>query len=392
MRKIAVITVGRSDYGILRPLLNKLLKEQGVELQLIAGGMHFHDRQGATIREIIADGIPVAAEIRIPVGSDDASGMGVTFSEGIRKFGEAFEVLQPDLVVVLGDRFEMFAAATAAVFAQKPLAHLHGGELTLGAIDDVLRHSITKMSHLHFASADLHAQRIMQMGEEPWRVHISGALAIDNLHHLKLLSSRELQQQLGIDFEGAPLVVTFHPPTLEEIDLEEVGRNLIASLLATKKTAVITAPNADPGGELLHRIFSKAVEENSKLHFVENLGTLKYFSLMKCAAAMIGNSSSGILESASFNLPVVNIGSRQEGRFQSANVINCGNSRKQMDEAISTALSKDFMNSLGTLVNPYGSGNAADSITEVLMSTPLDSRLRHKKFVDWGERVGMPVP
>ena len=392
MRKIAVITVGRSDYGILRPLLKKLQQAQDCELQLIAGGMHFHDRQGSTIREILADGIPVAAEIRTAVGSDDSAGMSAAFSEGVRGMGETYERLQPDLVVILGDRFEMFAAATAAVFARKPLAHLHGGELTLGAIDDVLRHSITKMSHLHFASAGIHAHRIMQMGEEAWRVHVCGALAIDNLHDLKLLSSDELQKQLGLDFEGAPLVVTFHPPTLEEIDLAGVAGDLIASLAATKKTVVITAPNADPGGELLHRLFSKAVEGNSQLHFVENLGTLKYFSLMKCAAAMIGNSSSGILEAASFHLPVVNIGSRQEGRLQPANVINCGNSRQQMDEAITTALSDDFKRSLDSLLNPYGSGKAADSIAEVLLSISLDSRLLHKQFVDWSEGTESRTP
>jgi UDP-hydrolysing UDP-N-acetyl-D-glucosamine 2-epimerase len=355
---------------------------QGCELQIIAGGMHFQSRQGSSIDEITADGFSVTAEVVVPVNSDDAVGMTVSFSEGVLGMSAAYERLQPDLVVLLGDRFEMFAAAIAAVFAKKPLAHLHGGELTLGAVDDVMRHSMTKMSHLHFASTACHAARIVQMGEEPWRVHVSGALALDNLKNLKLLSPTELQGQLGFEFEGKPLVVTFHPPTLENIDLEAVVDGLLESLVASNRTVVITAPNADPGGEFLHRKYAAMALNNPRIHFVENLGTLRYFSLMRCAAAMIGNSSSGILEAASFGLPVVNIGSRQEGRLQPPNVINCGNSRKEIGGAIAKVISEPFGKSLKKLVNPYGMGNTAECIAEVLLETTIDERLMRKKFHD----------
>jgi len=225
------------------------------------------------------------------------------------------------------------------------------------------------------------------MGEEPWRVHVTGALSLDNLKNLKLLTPLELQQQLGFEFEGKPLIVTFHPPTLENINLEAIVDGLLESLVATKRTVVITAPNADPGGELLHRKYVELASNNPKIHFVENLGTLRYFSLMRCSAAMVGNSSSGILEAASFGLPVVNIGSRQEGRIQPPNIINCGNSMMEIGKAIATALSECFGKSLEKLVNPYGVGNAAVSIARVLMETSIDERLMHKKFHDIKEEL-----
>ena len=382
MRKIAVITVGRSDYGILRPLLRRLAQSEKCELQLVVGGMHFHKRQGMTIREIREDGFPIAAEVPIAEASGGDGGITDSFAEAVCGFGKAYARLQPDLIVLLGDRFEMFAAATAAVFAGKPLAHLHGGELTQGAIDDVMRHAITKMSHLHFASTESYARRILQMGEEPWRIHASGALALDNLHLFQLLSVEKLQEKIGISFEGRPLVATLHPPTLERVDLDCWARGFTESLAATGRTVILTAPNADLGGEQLHRRLFEEAGNHVRLHFVESLGTLNYFSLMACAEAMVGNSSSGILEAASFRLPVVNIGRRQEGRVQAANVINCGNSREEIDQAIGRALSEEFQHTLAHLVNPYGDGHAAERIVEVLLGVSLNERLLCKRFFD----------
>lgn len=382
MRKIAVITVGRSDYGILRPLLRRLAQSEKCELQLVVGGMHFHKRQGMTIQEIREDGFPIASEVPIAEASGGDGGITDSFAEAVCGFGRAYARLQPDLIVVLGDRFEMFAAATAAVFAGKPLAHLHGGELTQGAIDDVMRHAITKMSHLHFASTESYARRILQMGEEPWRVHASGAMALDNLNLFQLLSVEELQEKIGISFEGTPLVATLHPPTLERIDLDCLARDFAESLAATGRTVILTAPNTDPGGEQLHRRLFEEARNHARLHFVESLGTLNYFSLMACAEAMVGNSSSGILEAASFRLPVVNIGRRQEGRVQAANVINCGNSREEIDQAVGRALSEEFQHTLAHLVNPYGDGHAAERIAEVLLDVSLNERLLCKRFFD----------
>lgn len=389
MRRIAVVTVGRSDYGILRPLLKRLHRSGRCALQLVVGGMHFDARQGSTCQEILADEIPVTAKVVVTEKSDDAIGVSAAFAEGVVGMAEAYDRLKPDLIVVLGDRFEMFAAATAAVFACKPLAHLHGGELTLGAIDDVIRHSITKMSHLHFVSTVRHAERVIQMGEEPWRVHVSGALALDNLDEIELLPVADLKKHLGFSFQGKPVVATFHPPTLGGPDLEAVAEAFLGALRSTGRTVVITAPNTDPGGRLLHEKFAAEARSNPKFHFVESLGTKVYFSLMNCAAAMVGNSSSGIIEAASFRLPVVNIGSRQEGRFQPENVINCGNSRPEIESAIDRALSETFRDSLANLSNPYGSGRAAEFIAGVLLDIALDERLLGKQFHDLecGERI-----
>ncbi len=387
MRKIAVVTVARSDYGILRPLLKKLHQSGRCDLQLIAGGTHFEARHGSTFQEILADGIPVAAKVPTPVKSDDAEGATKALSEGIAGMAAAYARLDPDLIVVLGDRFEMFAAAAAAVFLRKPLAHLHGGELTLGAVDDVMRHSMTKMSHLHFASTSRHAERIVQMGEEPWRVHVSGALAIDNLNDMELLPPREMENRLGFRFEGKPVIVTFHPPTLEDLDLGEVVDGLIGALDRSNCAVVYTAPNADPGGSLIHHKFSEISAKNPKFHFVESLGTVGYFSLMNCAAAMVGNSSSGIIEAASFRLPVVNIGRRQEGRVGPDNVIDCGNKQSEIESAMDRALSEPFRRSLNNLTNPYGTGHAADLISNVLLDTSLDERVLYKRFFDLNQRA-----
>jgi len=370
----------------MRPLLKKLQQSGRCALQLIVGGTHFEARHGSTVQEILADGIPVSEEVPTPVKSDDAEGATKALSEGIAGMAAAYARLDPDLIVVLGDRFEMFAAATAAVFLRKPLAHLHGGELTLGAVDDVMRHSMTKMSHLHFASTSRHGERIVQMGEEPWRVHVSGALAIDNLNDLELLRPRELEERLGFRFEGKPVIVTFHPPTLENLDLGEVADALIGALDRSNGTVIFTAPNADPGGRLIHHKFLEISTKNPKFHFVESLGTAGYFSLMNCAAAMVGNSSSGIIEAASFRLPVVNIGRRQEGRVRPDNVIDCGNQQSEIESAIDRALSEPFRRSLENLTNPYGTGHAADLISNVLLDTPLDERLLYKRFFDLNQR------
>lgn len=380
MTKIAVVTVARSDYGILRPLLARLHASPLCSLFLIVGGTHFDPAHGNTVREIESDHFPIAAKVH---DAANEKNLAHRYARALLGMQDAFAQTQPDIVVVLGDRFEMFAAATAAVLTRRPLAHIHGGELTTGSMDDVFRHSISKMSHLHFASTDVYAQRIEQLGEEPWRVHVSGALALDNLLTMPLLSTDALQADLGFSFVGRPILLTLHPPTLETMSIDSVVTDLLALLKPFRQTVIITAPNADLGGPELREKLQSQTAREPLFHFVESLGTQRYFSLMQCASAMVGNSSSGIIEAASFRLPVVNLGHRQTGRLRAANVIDSGFAKAEMQAALDRALSDDFRASLDDFVNPYGDGHAADRIAEVLLNTPIDETLITKKFNDW---------
>lgn len=382
MKKIAVISVARSDYGILRPILRALQTEEECDLQLIVGGAHLDAAFGSSIDEINADQMPIFAFVPVSASADDGQSAAEAFGNGVSGFCKALNRLKPDIVVVLGDRFEMFAAATACVFLDLPLAHIHGGELTFGAMDDVFRHSITKMAHLHFTSTVEYARRVHQLGEEPWRITVSGAPGLDNLREISLLSRDEMQLKFGKKIADNPLVVTFHPVTRELAEVKSQGKAVVDALIESGFDAIITAPNADPGGRALFEIFRVAVEENSQLQMVENLGTQGYFSLMTLACAMVGNSSSGIIEAASFGLPVVNIGSRQEGRVSPQNVVHCKCEKLSIEDAIRIVTSDDFRKKNCTQPNPYGDGNAAARIVRVLMDTPIDLRLMKKQFID----------
>ena len=287
-----------------------------IDLGVLVSGMHLEPRFGMTVAEVEADGLPIRERLQTMSPGDSPHDVAVSLAAGVTAFAGLFAADRPDILVVLGDRFEMYAAALAALPFAIPVAHIHGGELTAGAFDDALRHSLTKLSHIHFAATKVYAHRIRQLGEEPWRVCISGAPGLDNLKHLRTLSVSDLEARLGISLEPAPLLVTFHPTTLQYNDVERQISNLLAAIADAGTPAVFTNPNADTGNHVISQAINAYCATRTDAVRVDNLGTEVYFNLMRHAAAMVGNSSSGLIETPSFALPVVNIGIRQEGRVR----------------------------------------------------------------------------
>jgi len=385
-RRIAVVTTTRADFGIYRPLLRRLADDAGVVLRVIAGGMHLRPEFGMTVDEILEAGFDVAARVDLLSGDDSPAGIAGAMARATRGFAEAYAALAADIVVILGDRFEMHAAAVAAQPLRLPLAHLHGGELTLGALDDSFRHSMTKLSHLHFVAADDFRRRVLQMGEEPWRVVTCGALGLDNLIDTPPLADPELEARIGLPLAPAPLLVTVHPETRDPAPAGEQAAPLLEALDEAGLPVVFTAPNADAGGREIRRRMEDYVAAHPAARLVDSLGTPAYFALMARAAAMVGNSSSGIIEAASLGLPVVNVGDRQRGRPRAANVIDAPRRAAAIGAAIRRATSETFRASLAGLRNPYAADRpAAEIIHRVLVSVALDEGLLNKGFVDLPE-------
>lgn len=393
VRTITAVTVGRSDWGIYRPILNEIRRTPGLRLQLIAAGAHLVSQHGGTIAEIIEDGFAVDETVDMLLASDNPESIAKSMGLATIGFAQAFQRVRPDILLVLGDRFEMHAAAVAATPFRIPIAHVHGGEVTAGAIDDAYRHAITKYSHLHFVSAAEHARRVMQLGEEPWRITVSGAPALDNLRTISLLSRDELAERIGIRLTRPPLLVTFHPVTLQFEQADDQILQLIQALEQTLAASdhsggdpdlpvIITRPNADTRNTRILQQLEGFANTHPNVRLVSSLGTRGYFSLMSLAAAMVGNSSSGIIEAASFRLPVVNIGLRQAGRPRSANVIDVDCTSAAISDGLKRALSAGFRDSLESLTNPYGDGQAAVRIARRLAETPIDENLVIKKFCD----------
>jgi len=316
------------------------------------------------------------------LSSDTPEGVAKSMGLGTIGFAQAYARSRPDILLVLGDRFEMHAAVVAALPFGIPVAHIHGGELTLGAMDDALRHSITKMSHLHFVATEDYARRVIQMGEEPWRVLVSGSPGLDGLLSTPLLSREELERRYRLDLSAPFLLVTYHPVTLEIEQLETQMNELLAALDEVGMTTVFTYPNADTRSRLVIQMTREYAAARPHVRVVVNLGTPGYVSAMRFAAAMVGNSSSGIIEAASFQLPVVNIGSRQQGRARGRNVIDVGYGRQEIVAGIRRAISPEFRASLVDLVNLYGDGHAAERIVRRLKEVELDDRLFRKRFYE----------
>ena len=384
MRTIGVVTSSRADYGIYRPLLQAIAAEPQLRLQLFVTGMHLAPAHGLTVAAIEADGFPIAERIEGLLADDSAAGIAASMGLTTLGFARAFGRSRPDLLLVLGDRFEMHAAALAALPFNLPLAHIHGGELTAGAIDDALRHSLTKLSHLHFVATEAYAARVRQLGEEPWRVTVSGAPGLDALAGFVPLAAAELEARIGLPLDPAPLLVTFHPVTLEPDQAGQQLTELLAALDQSGLPVLFTAPNADAGGRFLAGLLADYVAPRPQTRLVTSLGTAGYFSVMSSAAAMVGNSSSGLIEAPSFALPVVNIGDRQEGRVRAANVLDVGYGRREIAAAITRATTPAFRQALVGLPNPYGDGRAAERIVEDLKTVAIDVRLLKKRFCDLG--------
>ena len=382
-RKVAAITVARSDYGLLYPVIKRIEETPELQLQLLVTGMHLSPEFGNTVKVIQEDGFEICEKVEMLLSSDTPTGLAKSMGLGTIGFAQVYEKIKPDLILVLGDRFEMHCAVVAAMPFKIPVAHIHGGESTEGAIDELIRHSITKMSHIHFPSTEFYAERIKRMGEEDWRIFVSGAPGLDNIRMLEpLMSKEEFKEKYDIDLELPTIIVTYHPVTLEYENTLWQLQNLLAALEAVNQQIVFTYPNADTMGRLIIEMINDFAKKHSRVHIRINLGQHGYLSLMRYASAMVGNSSSGIIEAPSFELPVVNIGSRQRGRVRARNVIDVGYSKDEIYDGIKKALSPELKRSLKGLVNPYGEGKASQIIVDVLKSIEINDELLLKKFND----------
>jgi UDP-hydrolysing UDP-N-acetyl-D-glucosamine 2-epimerase len=382
VRTVGMVTVGRSDYGIYLPLLRRISQEPELRLHLMVSGMHLSPDFGLTVQKIEKDGFPISEKVDMLLSGDSPADIAQSIGLGAIGFAKAFARFRPDLLVVLGDRFEMFAAAVAALPFNIPVAHIHGGELTEGAMDDALRHSMTKLSHLHFVATEEYGRRVAQLGEESWRIVVSGAPSLDNLHSMELLNAAQLEAKYGLPLSPQTLLVTYHPVTLEYDQTEYQTGELLAALESLAMPVIFTLPNADTSGRTIIQMLRGFTSRHTSTRAVDNLGTQDYFSLMSLAAAMVGNSSSGLIEAPSFQLPVVNIGTRQRGRIRGTNVIDVGYERSAIIEGVRRAISREFREKLEGQANPYGSGNASERIVETLKRVNIDGRLITKRFID----------
>lgn len=382
MRSVAVVTVGRSDYSIYLPLLRRITAHPELELRMLVSGMHLEDKYGLTVRIIEADGFPIHARIPVLQEADTAEAVACAMGAGVTGFGKYFAQEPPDLLVVLGDRFEMFAAALAAVPFNLPILHLHGGELSEGAMDDRFRHGLTKMSHLHGVATEVYRQRVIQLGEEPWRVIQCGALSLDNLHDIRRLNRTELEQRFHLDLSNPPLLVTLHPTTSEYEQTGPQTDALLAALRELDLPVIFTMPNADMAGQVIRARLEEFCCKEPTARTVENFGPEGYFSILGEVSAMVGNSSSGLLEAPSFALPVVNIGNRQKGRLRAGNVLDVPFDAAQIAAAIRKAVSPEFRATCRGHEHFFGDGHAAEKIVELILRVPNDARLLGKTFHD----------
>lgn len=382
-RKICVVTGSRAEYGLLYWVMKEIVAAPELELQVVATGMHLSPAFGHTYREIENDGFLINSKVEMLLSSDTSAGISKSVGLGILGFTDALQDLAPDVIVLLGDRFESFAAAVAALFARIPIAHIHGGEVTQGAYDEALRHSITKMAHLHLAAAERYRERILQLGESPSRVFTVGSPGIENMRRLKLLSRPEIERIMKISLGRRSFLVTFHPVTLDDNSApDQLGALLSALGELEDTTMVFTMPNADAGGHLIPEMIRDFVAKKpSSYHSVTNLGTLKYLSLMRCVDAVVGNSSSGIIEAPSLKIATVNIGNRQKGRLRATSIIDCEPSVAEIRAALRTVFSEDFRSKLAATSNPYGEGETSKRIVEILKTVDLTDILK-KAFQD----------
>jgi GDP/UDP-N,N'-diacetylbacillosamine 2-epimerase (hydrolysing) len=382
-RKIGVITVGRSDFGLYESVLKGLHSSPFFEIALYATGAHFAPEFGRTVSEIVEKGFDYEKGLEMLLASDSPQGVGKGVGLGIISFAQKFASQRPELLLVLGDRIEMLCGPVAAMSYNIPVAHIHGGAVTEGAIDDLVRHAITKMSHIHFVSCQQYADRVMQMGEEAWRVFNVGAPGLDRIATRKKLSKAEISTRIGLDMEKDTLLLTYHPVTLETQDVDVQVEALLAALKSTEFQLVMTYPNVDVGNAIIIDRFSQfSKKHKDRVRLLKNAGTELYFALMEAVIAMVGNSSSGITEAPSFKLPVVNIGTRQTGKLRAPNVIDVGYSAEEIVSGIRVATSNQFKEGLRDIKNPYGDGHAGEKILEVLRTIEINDKLIRKKFVD----------
>ena len=368
MRKICVITGTRAEFGLLRPLIELIDKDKNLQLQLIATGMHLSPEFGYTLGEIIAAGFVVDKKVECLLSSDTSVGVSKTIALAISGFADTLESLQPDLVVVLGDRTEILGAVIAAGMANIPIAHLHGGETTEGAYDEAIRHSITKFSHLHFTSTEAYRKRVIQLGEQPNTVFNVGAIGLDAIKKLKLLSREEFENSIGLKLKKRNVLITYHPVTLEKEAPIETFKNILTALDELGDTGLIfTHANSDKNGRIINKMITEYVDTHKdKAVAFKSLGQLRYLSALQFVDFVIGNSSSGILEVPAFHIPTINIGDSQRGRICNESVINSNNSLEDIKKSITFALDKQFRETIQQQEMLYGDGTAAEKILKVI--------------------------
>lgn len=380
MKKICIITGTRAEYGLLKPIMMKVRESKTMELHLIITGAHLSPEFGQTYKEIENDGFVKNYKIEMLMSSDTSVGITKSMGIGLVGFADCFDSIKPDLVIILGDRYEMLIAATAAMIAKIPIAHIGGGEITEGAYDDAIRHSITKMSQLHFASTEEYRKRIIQLGELPERVYNVGALGVENIKKVPLLSKEQLEKDICFEMRENTVVVTYHPVTLDNLSSKEQFQNLLKVLdLNPELRVIFTKANADTDGRVINQMIDDYVEKNKDrcIAFV-SLGQVRYLSALQYCKAVIGNSSSGLIEVPSFHKPTVNIGNRQQGRMAAESVIHCGYSCDEIEFALETALSIKFNNKIKDCKNPYEGSETSSTIID-LIETALENGLVVKK-------------
>ncbi|EHK9017352.1 UDP-N-acetylglucosamine 2-epimerase (hydrolyzing) [Vibrio vulnificus] len=384
MRKICVVTATRAEYGLLKCLLDDIQNDPELELQIISTGSHLSPEFGYTNQQILDDGFCVNKQIEILLSSDTPVGVSKSMGLAQISFAEAFEELRPDLVVVLGDRYELIPIVSAANIARIPVAHLNGGELTEGAIDELIRHAITKLSQLHFTAMEEYSRRVIQMGESPDRVFNIGEVGLDNILRMELLSKSAFEESIGVKLKKKNLLFTYHPETTQSVDEIEADFNHILAALDTLDDCLIifTKANADVGGRLINKMIDQyVVDHKDKSVAFTSLGQLRYLSALQYVDAVVGNSSSGIVEAPSFRRASINIGSRQKGRVRADSTIDVEVEKQQIIDAIATIYTDAFQERLYTVVNPYGQGNSSQKLVSIIKSVDL-SKLKSKKFYD----------
>lgn len=377
--KICVMTATRAEYGLLKPLMRKIKDHPKFELKVVATGAHLSPEFGFTYKEILNDGFKIDKKIEILLSSDTPSSISKSMGLAMIGFADYFAEDRPDLLVILGDRYESLAIASAALNERIPIAHLHGGETTEGAIDEAIRHAITKLSYLHFTSTEAYRNRVIQLGESPDRVFTVGALGIENILNEELLTKEDLLANLEIKDDKPYALLTFHPTTLEDFTSEEQIINLLEVCKARNDmNFIITKANADSGGRIINQ-FIDQYTENNNIYSYTSLGLKRYLSAMKYTSFVGGNSSSGLLEAPSFGIPTVNIGDRQKGRMQAESVINCEPTYEDISKAFDKALSEQFLINIKDVSNPYGDGNTSDKIVNVIEDFVLVDKINLKK-------------
>jgi len=380
--KICVITGTRAEYGLLRWLMSGIRDSSKLHLQVIATGMHLSPEFGSTYRVIESDGFAIDRKVEMLLSSDTPSSVSKSTGLALIGFSDAFTELKPDMIIVLGDRFELLAAASAALFARIPIIHIHGGETTEGAFDEAIRHSITKMSSMHFVAAEPYRNRVIQLGEQPETVHTVGGLGLDNIEQLDLLDRSALEEELGISLQSPFILTTFHPVTLGDRTSEEQIRELLKALNDFPAgTVVFTMPNSDSDSRVLFERIREYTDARDSASVFTSLGQLRYLSAMLHCDVVVGNSSSGLLEAPAFRKPTVNIGDRQAGRLQAASVIDCKPEHASITGAIHRALSPDFQAGLRSVKHPYGRPGASARILQILENLKSPPRVK-KTFFD----------